>query len=218
MINKNDKEMKQLDHYILFSQLLEYPKEPMNNKALQFAELVKSIFPEHLAKAELFLDEIENKTLKEQQEYYMNTFDVKAITHLDIGYLIFGEDYKRAEFLVNLQKEHHRAGIDCGSELGDHLPNILKLIAKTTNKEFAEELGFIITTPSVRFMINKFKDHNNYYTYLLEVIVAFLQTDFKGENLKEFEFAEERITGDHEFMMPSPKTAICQTNCKHKRN
>lgn len=210
--------MKKLDHYILLSQLLEYPKENMNKKVQEFVELINDVFPEHLAKAKQLLSEFESRTFKEQQEYYMSTFDVKAITHLDIGYLIFGEDYKRAELLVNLQKEHHAVGIDCGSELGDHLPNILKLIAKTPNKEFAEELGFIITTPSVRFMVAKFKDHENYYKYLLEIVAAFLQRDFKGEKLKEYEFAEDRINGDNEFMMPSPKSTICQTNCKHKRN
>ena len=210
--------MRNLDHYILLSQLLEYPKTDMSEKGQQFVELVEAVFPEHLAKAKLFLKELEENNFKEQQEYYMKTFDVNAITHLDIGYLIFGEDYKRAELLVNLQKEHLSVGIDCGSELGDHLPNILKLIAITSNQEFAEELGFIITTPSVRFMVAKFKEHDNYYKHLLEILVVFLQSDFKGENLKKYEFAEDKINGDNEFLMPSPKSTICQSNCKHKRN
>ncbi len=46
------------------------------------------------------------------------TFDVQAITSLDIGYTLFGEDYKRGALLANLSAEHtqaeqrlrHRAG------------------------------------------------------------------------------------------------------------
>ena len=65
-----------------------------------------------------------------QQEYYISTFDVQAICFLDIGYVLFGEDYKRGIFLVNIKKEQIKAGNDCGSELPDHLPNILTLLPK----------------------------------------------------------------------------------------
>jgi nitrate reductase assembly molybdenum cofactor insertion protein NarJ len=91
-------------------------------------------------------------TLGEQQEYYLMTFDVQAVCCPDLGYLLFGEDYKRAQLLVNLKKEHSLAGVDCGKELGDYLPNILTLLERTTDRNFAEELGFIITIPAGRFI------------------------------------------------------------------
>jgi nitrate reductase assembly molybdenum cofactor insertion protein NarJ len=147
----------------------------------------------------------------------LKTFDVQAICYLDIGYVLFGEDYKRAQLLVNLQNEHQKAGIDCGTELGDHLPNVLSLLSKTDDPDFAEELGFIVTTPAIRFMLIKFKDiKNNYYKVLLEVLYAFLQRDFSGENLKEYAVPEQAFNGDRDFVMPSPKSVICDTHC-HKR-
>ncbi len=107
--------------------------------------------------------------------------------------------------------------MECGSELGDHLPNVLTLLSKVTDPDFAEELGFIITTPAVRFMLTKFKNiDTNYYQELLEVLLGFLQRDFKGEGLMEYAVPEQAFEGNRDFVMPSPKSAICGTNC-HKR-
>ncbi len=210
--------MKNYSHYILLSKLFEYPKHSLKDAAIELQKLVIHDFPQLIIKTEKFVTAIQELSIHEQQEYYMKTFDVKAIIALDLGYLIFGEDYKRAEILVNLQKEHQKAGIDCGTELGDHLPNILQLIAKTQDEEFREELGFIITRPCIRFMLTKFKNHENYYEHLLEILSAILQADFDSDQLKEYEFAEERFDVKNEFIMPSPKAEICQSNCKHKRN
>lgn len=209
--------MKKLDHYLLLSKLFEYPKQSLATSAEELLQFIKQNIPEQIENADAFYKAVKGRSIHEQQEYYMKTFDVKAIIALDLGYLIFGEDYKRADLLVNLQKEHKKAEIDCGTELGDHLPNILKLIARTSDDEFREELGFIISRPAIRFMLSKFKNFGNYYEQLLEILSYFLHADFNDEQLKEFEFAEERFDGTHEFLMPSPKAEICQSSCKHKK-
>ncbi len=148
----------------------------------------------------------------------MKTFDVQAVCYLDLGYVLFGEDYKRAQLLVNLQSEHKVAGVDCGSELGDHLPNVLMLLSKTTDPGFAEELGFIITTPAVRFMLTKFKNINNIYKDMLEVLLVFLQRDFKGEQLAEYALPEQTFEGAGDFAIPSAKSVICDTHCKKRKS
>ena len=63
-------------------------------------------------------------------ELYLRTFDVQAITTLDIGYVLFGEDYKRGALLAGLSAEHKKVSNDCGIELADHLPNVLRLLPK----------------------------------------------------------------------------------------
>ncbi len=131
---------------------------------------------------------------------------------------MFGEDYKRAQLLVNLQTEHKAAGVDCGSELGDHLPNVLALLSKTNDPDFAEELGFIITSQSVRFMITKFKNVDNIYKDMLEVLLIFLQNDFKGDQLAEYALPEQTFEGAGEFAIPSAKSVICDTHCKKRKS
>jgi nitrate reductase molybdenum cofactor assembly chaperone len=210
--------MKDLNHYKILAGMFRYPDENQAGYAHDFLTMVAENFPE---KVEI-LKQLAEKQLKlstaAQQEYYLKTFDVQATCYLDIGYLLFGEDYKRGQLLVHLQSEHKAAGVDCGSELGDHLPNVLMLLSKTTDPDFAEELGFIITAPAVRFMITKFKDIHNYYKNVLETVLAFLQRDFRGEELAEFVMPEKAFGGKNEFLMPTPQSELCDTVCKKQKS
>jgi nitrate reductase assembly molybdenum cofactor insertion protein NarJ len=91
------------------------------------------------------------------QELYTRTFDVQAITSLDIGYTLFGEDYKRGALLANLSAEHRKAGTDCGAELADHLPNVLRLLPRLADLALREELVQVLLAPAVREMIREFE-------------------------------------------------------------
>jgi nitrate reductase assembly molybdenum cofactor insertion protein NarJ len=210
--------MKDLKYYKILADMLRYPEVNQPGAAQKFLKLVAASFPEKGESLKQLVESHLRLPIAAQQEYYLKTFDVQAICYLDIGYMMFGEDYKRAQLLVNLQSEHNAAGVDCGSELGDHLPNVLMLLSKTTDPDFAEELGFIITTPAVRFMITKFKGINNYYKDILETLLAFLQRDFTGEHLAEYVMPEQAFDGKNEFLMPSPKTEICDTHCKKQKS
>ena len=210
--------MQERYNYHLIADLFRYPTENLTLKAKSLLDIFKQQNSPQYDKLAFFVASIEKLGVKEQQEYFMKTFDVQAICFLDLGYMMFGEDYKRAQLLVNLQNEHTVAGVDCGTELADHLPNVLCLLSKTENAEFAEELGFIITSPAVRFMLTKFNNIDNYYKELLEALLMMLQNDFTGGELKEYAFAEEKFSGKNEFLMPSPKMTICSSTCKQKRS
>jgi len=209
--------MKSLSHYKLIATLFKYPGQSFSSDMHRFLEYMEAKSETEKTAIKHFVKQAEILNLKEQQEYYLKTFDVGAICYLDIGYMMFGEDYKRAQLLVNLQNEHTLAGTDCGSELADHLPNVLSLLSTTDNKDFAEELGFIITLPAVKFMLSKFKSGENYYEHLFEVLLGMLERDFNGEHLQEFAMEEARFNGKNEFLIPSPKMAVCNSNCKQKR-
>ena len=209
--------MKSLVHYELLGSLFRYPDANFNTKLLSNLKMIEENYIEVFPEMKRFVDAIASLNTKEKQEYYLKTFDVKAICYLDIGYMMFGEDYKRAQLLVNLQNEHNEAGVDCGTELADHLPYILTLISKTKNDDFKEELGFIITMPTIKFMLTKFEAGDNHYEDIFKVLLYVLQNDFKGENMMEYTFAEEKFNGKNEFLIQSPKMTLCDSNCKPKR-
>ncbi len=96
------------------------------------------------------------EALDEVQEIFTRSFDVQSITTLGVGYVMFGDDYKRGEMLVNLNREHREAGIDCGSELPDHLPNVLRLIARWGDRELATEFVEEVLHPCLERMIAEF--------------------------------------------------------------
>jgi len=210
--------MENLNHYRTLADIFRYPDENLSSRMEEFQSLVLEQFPEQKENVSRILDTFNSKSVRKQQEYYLKTFDVQAVCSLDIGYVLFGEDYKRAQLLVNLQTEHKAAGVDCGSELGDHLPNVLALLSKTNDPDFAEELGFIITSQAVRFMITKFKNVDNIYKDMLEILLVFLRNDFKGDQLLEYALPEQTFEGAGEFAIPSAKSVICDTHCKKRKS
>jgi nitrate reductase assembly molybdenum cofactor insertion protein NarJ len=92
----------------------------------------------------------------ELEDLYVRTFEVQSITTLDIGYIVFGDDYKRGELLVNLNREHKKYGIVCGSELADNLSNILKLLKVLEDRELRDDLVNKIIVPALVKMIDGF--------------------------------------------------------------
>ena len=103
-----------------------------------------------------FTDFVSGATLLEIEELYTRSFDVQALTTLDLGYVLFGDDYKRGELLVNLNREHRDAGIECGGELPDHLPNVLCLLDAMQDDALRRELVQKIIAPALRRMIAEF--------------------------------------------------------------
>ena len=96
------------------------------------------------------------EALDEVQEIFTRSFDVQAITTLGVGYVMFGDDYKRGEMLVNLNREMRDHGIDCGTELPDHLPTVLRLIARWEDRELAQEFVQEILHPALEGMVAEF--------------------------------------------------------------
>lgn len=97
------------------------------------------------------------ESLDEVQEVFTRSFDVQAITTLGVGYVMFGDDYKRGEMLVNLSREHATAGVDCGDELPDHLPNVLRLLARWEDRDLAAEFAQEILYPALERMVAEFE-------------------------------------------------------------
>lgn len=102
-------------------------------------------------------EELSPEALDEIQEVFTRTFDVQAITTLGVGYVMFGDDYKRGEVLVNLSREYAIVGIDCGSELPDHLPNVLRLMGRWEDRDLAAEFTQELLYPALERMVAEFE-------------------------------------------------------------
>lgn len=143
--------------YELFSGLFIYPQN--NSYAKQAEDLdnhLAGILPEAATEMKPFIEFITHSTLQEIQELFLRSFDVQAITTLDIGFTLFGEDYKRGQLLVNMNREHREAGNDCHTELSDHLPNILRLLPKMKDETIRNEIVLRLLIPAVEKMISEF--------------------------------------------------------------
>ncbi len=150
-------------HYEQLAKLFDYPQDDVPRLARGLLESLRSDYPVATAALERFVhllpggDEVLTPDERDEvQELFTRSFQVQAATTLDIGFIAFGDDYKRAELLVNLKREQRLVDVDCGSELADHLPNILRLIARWADEDTCEEFVDLILHPSLEKMVEEF--------------------------------------------------------------
>jgi len=200
-----------LDHYDGMAKLFAYPGPSFFIDVRQVVDFLKERYPSAAEDAQYFYDHLPHQDLDSMQELFTRSFDVQAITTLDAGYVLFGEDYKRGKLLSNLNREHAKAHNDCGMELADHLPNLLRLIAKSNDAELIRELAGEILAPALQKMILEFDPrrqveknklykkhyktlielsaHNAaIYSYALKALFSVLKQDFqiREEVLKQY--------------------------------
>lgn len=149
--------MGKFNHYIAFADLLRYPGGDYASKARDCFSMLQNRYPEAAGEIKPFVDYVSSHTQDEIEELFTKTFDVQPICYLDLGYVIFGEDYKRGAFLLHMQEEQLKANNDCGTDLSDNICNMLTLYTKTDNKELLDELSVKILIPGLEKMISEFR-------------------------------------------------------------
>ncbi len=193
--------MINVKHYRFFSEIFKYPKEGYRDRVNECMDFLRINSPVAAEEMRRFVDFVNNESDGSIEELFSKTFHIQAICYLDIGYVLFGEDYKRGEFLVHMKQEQAKVENDCGEELPDNLANVLALLMKTDDEEFLNEMSVRILMPAIDKMLAEFdsarlelkdrilkkkhraliqeniKDRNIYY-YALRALQVVLQKDF----------------------------------------
>ena len=176
--------MQALTHYEHLAALFDYPGADYPARVRQAEDLLEGRYPLAETKLAEFREglpaaggTLSPEALDEVQEIFTRSFDVQSITTLGVGYVMFGDDYKRAEVLINLGRESVDAGLDCGSELSDHLPNVLRLIAKWRDQDLVQEFVEEIMHPALQMMIGEFgsdrmEQRNKLYKKHFKTLIA----------------------------------------------
>ncbi len=162
----------------------------------------RAAFPELMAP---FADYVATASDAELEELYTRTFDIQAICYLEVGYVLFGEDYKRGHFLVKMQELQRNCGNDCGTELSDHLTNILTLLPKLCERspEEASNLVTKLVLPALDKMLQGFVDGGNVYAAPLRAVREILTRDFPP-SAKAINCAPARdLSAPNDFGRPS---------------
>ena len=143
-------------HYSLLAALFDYPDAGFAGLVRLLRQHLDAEYPIAVADLDKFLELLPEDNLLTIQELFTRSFDVQAIATLDIGYVLFGDDYKRGEMLANLNREHLAASNDCGTELADHLPNMLRLMDRLSDEELKRDMAYAIIAPALLEMIGEF--------------------------------------------------------------
>lgn len=144
-----------MEQYIAISKLFDYPDDDYINKIDRASEALLSNYPSASVELEGFKKLLPTDTYR-LQELYTKSFEVQAITSLEVGYVLYGDDYTRGEILANLNGEHKTVGNDCGGELADHLANLLRLLPKIESKELLNDLVRLMIAPAVENMMKEY--------------------------------------------------------------
>ena len=102
------KEMLDTSHYNHLANLFRYPMAEYLDQAKACAELLQKSHPEAYQLLLPFIDIIAAKSDVEIEELFGKTFHIQAICYLDLGYVLYAEDYKRGEFLVQMKNEQRK--------------------------------------------------------------------------------------------------------------
>jgi nitrate reductase molybdenum cofactor assembly chaperone len=144
------------EQYSILAELFSYPDNSFGERVRGVQAYLEASCPEAAEELSGFTEFASQATLKELEEVFTRSFDVQALTTIDLGYVLFGDDYKRGELLVKLNAEHRDAGVDCGSELSDYLPNVLRLLHRMEKPELRDELVLKIVAPALRRILREF--------------------------------------------------------------
>lgn len=172
--------VQRLQKYSILAGLFDYPDQKTDDLIRLTNDLLHANNPAATTTFLQFQQTILGMDLHSREEYFINTFEVEALISMDLGYILFGEDYKRGNFLAMMQQEQISAGNDLGSELADHLPNVMRLLPLLSEQEVAEELAYSIILPAIREILKKFENTDNVYQYAFETVLKVMETDFSG--------------------------------------
>jgi nitrate reductase delta subunit len=160
------------DVYKTLAELLEYPQQhwtarlesarAMGNETDSFAR---------------FMVGVQTLSLSDLQELYTRTFDLNPVCALDIGYHLFGENYKRGQFLASLRETESQFDLGQEHQLPDYLPVLLRLLKKLDDEELRTSLIGECLIPAIDKMIAALKDGDNPYRALLEAVQTTLRSE-----------------------------------------
>ncbi|MBI2220117.1 MAG: hypothetical protein HYU53_02800 [Acidobacteria bacterium] len=108
----------------LFAPLFGYPDEAYAARAGRCAAETGS------APIREFADAVARLSTGELQEQFIQAFDLNPASTLEIGWHLFGEQYERGEFMVDIRRRLREAGVPETGELPDHLLHVLPLVAR----------------------------------------------------------------------------------------
>lgn len=122
--------------------LLEYPKGDLASSIARARKSAAAESPETAAALESFAGFAQDRSQAELEEAFVQTFDLNPSCALEIGWHLYGEDYKRGAFLVEMRGLMRRLAIAEDTELPDHLRHVMEVLARldpTEGRELAND-------------------------------------------------------------------------------
>ena len=132
--------------------LLAYPEEGYLQQAEMAREILADEYPGAACHLTEFTHAVRSLEIEELQELFTRTFDLNPICAMEVGWQLYGDEYKRGEFLVKMQQILNQHDLPSSTELPDHLTRILPLLQRVSPGE-AEPLAREYIVPALGKML-----------------------------------------------------------------
>jgi nitrate reductase delta subunit len=163
----------------LFALLLDYPEAGLAQAADECLGLVDA---EATGPLHEFRQFVTQQRAERLEEIYTGVFELNAVYYPYVGYHLFGETYKRSVFLLGLRERYAANGFAGGTELADHLVEMLRFAAQCDDAACVDELLQDALLPALEKMTGQRSDDDQVvegalaYRQLLRALQLTLQT------------------------------------------
>jgi len=166
----------------VLADLYRYPGSQTAFNGDHTVEVLEPECPDAVDYLRPLLEHLATSDLAACEELYVRTFELNPVCALEIGWQLYGEQYSRGTFLVRAQQLLREVGLPPGTELADHLPTVLRIVARLQGPS-AGALAMRFTVPAVRGMHEKLSAAapTNPYCGLLSATARVLERHYGGE-------------------------------------
>lgn len=171
------------DAYDALARLLEYPGENYRQSLWDCRLLVAGMDAGALQCLDRFTEDVEGRTIEELQELYTQTFDLNPVCSLELGWQLYGENYSRGEFLVEMRQTLRRFDLKESTELPDHLTHVLPALGRMSGRE-ASRFTSKALLPALAKMLQALRGKGSPYENVLEAVRAVVLSPY-GVALEE---------------------------------
>lgn len=183
--------------YEALAAVLEYPGDEWPGQLEFCGRLLGDEWPELMPEFQEFHRGAADMPVAVLQEQYTRTFDLNPVCNLEIGYHLFGENYKRGIFLANLREMELSFQLDEKGQLPDYLPLLLRLLARLDQGELRMDLITECLIPALNKMLDAMSKAPSSYSHLLQVVSSMLQIEARanrpGYDVNASPFNEKKI-------------------------
>ena len=184
--------------YDAFAKLLAYPDEQYRTNLWHCRFALAENCPEATRFLDCFTHDVESLTVEDMQELYTEAFDLNPICSLELGWQLYGENYSRGEFLVEMRQTLRRLEVPESTELPDHMTHVLPAFGRMPLKE-ADRFASKCLLPALEKMLQGLSGKNCPYEEVLEAIRAVVLSPY-GAALEDPVVARppDRVTTEEE--------------------
>jgi len=155
--------------------ILAYPRDGYRSSVDECRKLLAGGDSEAVVAIDSFSEAIADLDETELEELYTRSFDLNPVCTLEVGWHIYGEQYRRGRFLVQARELLSHVGIDEQGELPDHLMSLLPAVARLEPDHAATFAGTYLV-PAVNKMLAGLADKANPYEQVLSATQQILQS------------------------------------------